>query len=337
MINLVSIYFIRFALSRSHLVDTIMSSKQSGRGGKRKSKAYYGAKRPKLNALRPGLHGVLVTLASPRHEAAMTKSVYGLLNHLVDDMGLVPPIEAGRDVAKETGDTPGATGAATAAAACVEDELEAELAALKEGKGDKEQKSWLFEKCQTGCKGLVFINCTKQLDMNMLVNRIFSDIVEQKDATAIAHAQRLLPVKTTCRANTQAIVDACISSLDGSPLAKSAKGTTYIIMFKQRFNGSISKEDLVGTLAQRLQDEVPQHTPDLSNAEVVLLVEVVKNVACLSILTKFQTFHKYNVAVHLEAFADKEAETTAGDSRVGAAMAGTADTIGNDDNDSVEH
>lgn len=112
---------------------------------------------------------------------------------------------------------------------------------------------------------------------------------------------RLLPVQATCRAFQEDIEKAAKvlaeeffqkdDSGDGG-----GGGKSFYVAFKCRNNSSVKRESVTGALVKVLQDAHPDNIPDMVEPDVVLSVEVVKGVCCLSILPGYLTkYAKYNL------------------------------------------
>jgi len=80
---------------------------------------------------------------------------------------------------------------------------------------------------------------------------------------------------------------------------------SYQILYKSRYNNSLSREVIIRSVADAVADVNPLNTVNLTDPKYVVVVEVLKNICCLSVITDFNKFRKYNL---IEASNDPKAE-----------------------------
>lgn len=168
---------------------------------------------------------------------------------------------------------------------------QANVSELQKDGAKKERHRRRFQQVECGAKNCIFINTTLE-DPLKLSLAIMDNILEtQKQRTK--KLLRMIPVQKTCKAFPKDI-ESALETLAKSYFEKESK--TYCIVYKIRNNSSIKRENLTQTLIDVLQAANSANAPDLKTPEVVINVEVIKNVCCLSILPGYFTpYCKYNL------------------------------------------
>ncbi|XP_014662515.1 PREDICTED: THUMP domain-containing protein 1-like [Priapulus caudatus] len=73
-------------------------------------------------------------------------------------------------------------------------------------------------------------------------------------------------------------------------------GRTFGVVFRSRYNHTLRRDDVVRSLAEVVAEKNAAHRVDLANPQLAVVVEVVANVCCLSVLTDYARFRKYNLS-----------------------------------------
>ncbi|KAK8743322.1 hypothetical protein OTU49_001375, partial [Cherax quadricarinatus] len=165
-----------------------------------------------------------------------------------------------------------------------------------------------FQQVNCGAKNCVFIRTTLEDPLPLSV-AIMDDIIEnQKRRTK--RLLRMIPVQKTCKAFHEDIEKA-VEKLAQSYFKKESK--TFYVVIKIRNNNSVTREQLTTSLIKIIENANSKNTPDLKYPEVVLNVDVIKKICCLSFLPEYFTkYAKYNLGI----LADKTKESVTKDDEI---------------------
>lgn len=143
----------------------------------------------------------------------------------------------------------------------------------------------------TGAKNYVFIRSTLE-DPLPLSLRIMDDILKQQRQKT-KKLIRMIPVQATCRAFQDDIVKA-VKGLCESYFKE--KGESFYIAIKVKNNNSVDRESLKASLITVVTEAHSANTPELKDPDVVVNIDVIKNVCCISFLPGYFTkYCKYNL------------------------------------------
>ncbi|XP_063708619.1 THUMP domain-containing protein 1 homolog [Culicoides brevitarsis] len=153
------------------------------------------------------------------------------------------------------------------------------------------QKSHRFQVTDNGnITNCIFIKATVP-DVVELGVKIVSDILETKKART-KNVLRFMPVEVVCKANISDIVNAAGALFDKYFLKEPR---TFAINFNHRLNNQISRDVIIKELAELINSKNIGNKVDLKNAQLTVVVEVLKGFCCLSVLPDFQKYRKYNL------------------------------------------
>ncbi|CAI5984470.1 unnamed protein product [Closterium sp. NIES-65] len=113
---------------------------------------------------------------------------------------------------------------------------------------------------------------------------------------------RLLPVETTCYASQEEIASAIkpliaahfpLVGQSASDMSEAQpKGATFGIIFEKRANEGLERAGVIDTVAKLVP---APHKVDLRNPDKTIMLQVVKTICFISILTDFKALAKYNL------------------------------------------
>ncbi|KAF7284974.1 hypothetical protein GWI33_012755 [Rhynchophorus ferrugineus] len=180
----------------------------------------------------------------------------------------------------------------------IEDELRKELDQLKNNKDKKR-----FQVVDSGAKNFLFIQTTVD-DPVKLAEHIMNDICEKKGQES-KFLLRLIPIEVTCKAYVKDIEQSfgqlCEKYFSSTP-------KTFSIVFNHRNNNSVSRDDVIKNIADMVskmgEEKKLEHKVDLKNAEVSIVIEIIRGFAFLAVVPNFIKFKKYN----LLAFSSQQSE-----------------------------
>jgi len=259
---------------------------------KRKDKSYYvnAAKKAKMAKYRmvPGAKGFL--LFCNHHEKETVREGYRILNQFADEIygkeeESRKKSNAGEEKEKEKegrgeGDADDDVDAA----------LEREKMALDEVAA-KEGVERRFQVVDSGVQNLVFIRTTVESPVE-LAESIMKEV--QASGTQISrYLLRLVPVEVTCKAFSENVEEAAKPIIFKRFHDKGE--VSYCIQFKSRLNGSFGREEAYKIVGKMVKEANPQSKVEFKHPEYVILVEVMKSFCCISILSNYFGFKKYNI------------------------------------------
>lgn len=268
-----------------------MSEEPSGKrrkmSGYQKNK-FFGQK--KLNVLEPGIKGFLATCNF--REKDCVRECYNLLNEYLE-VSAEKPEEAAEPKAKnaQNGDEDEEEEEDIAT------QLEKEIKTIK-AKRDKSQ----FQQVETKTPNCVFIKTTVE-DPTALGLRILRDIAEtKKRKTRIL--LRFIPIEAVCRADLNEITNAAGKLFDKHFL--NVPATTFAIVVNKRYNNSIDRMAVIKALADIVTFKNVQHKVDLKNAQLTVVVEIIKGLCLLGILPDYFQLKKFNLSELVEPSEKKK-------------------------------
>ncbi|EGD74008.1 hypothetical protein PTSG_05706 [Salpingoeca rosetta] len=264
---------------------------QGGNRGGRRGAGQFG-KRPKRKRqeLRSGLVGFLMTTQNIRDDRRCINECYSLLNKAEEEL------RQDNDDGHETKD------AASTAGQSIEDLLQQEIDELS--KPDAMSRASSFNEADVGCKGMMFIVSDSPVECRALSDAIYNKAIATSGGIC-RFIQRFLPVQITCRAAPDVIAKTVRQLLEHSPLSASSPQTTFKVHFKSRYNSTLKRDTAISEIGQMLLDTAPQHKADMKNPAVVISLEVIKNVCCVSVLENFMARSRYNLSETSRKAEDK--------------------------------
>uniref|UniRef100_A0A8C6XXQ8 THUMP domain-containing protein 1 n=1 Tax=Naja naja TaxID=35670 RepID=A0A8C6XXQ8_NAJNA len=188
-----------------------------------------------------------------------------------------------------------------------EEEDDAEAALKKEVdqiRTSTEQKQRRFQSVESGANNVVFIR-TLGVEPEKLVHHILKDMhATKKKKTRVI--LRMLPVSGTCKAFLEDMKQYAETFFE--PWFKSPKKGTFQIVYKARNNSHLSREEVIKELAGVVGHLNAENKVDLSHPEYTIVVEIIKNICCLSVVQDYVLFRKYNLQEVVKSKAEGQPE-----------------------------
>lgn len=206
-----------------------------------------------------------------------------------------------------------------------DDDVDFASALKEELKADSKPNRYTFNGVKTGVSNCGFVLNQSELSSSAdLVNNIFEYTLENRQADT-RHVLRFQPVLGTCRPDVsdlgallrrafKAYWDRSVEDFeDGEPLclicpkaplqrAKFIKKPDsdenklyFTVNFKTRNYDKMKREDAVMTVIGVMHEIAPDWTPITHGADLIISVDILCNVLCLSFLEKYSDFAKYNI------------------------------------------
>ncbi|XP_043945434.1 THUMP domain-containing protein 1 [Protopterus annectens] len=246
--------------------------------GKKRSKSWYvqHAKRSKnARELDVGMQGVLITCNMKERKCSF--EAYSLLNEYGDQ--LYGPEKFIQDENQSESDDE-------------EDDAEAALKKeVSEIRSSTENNLRRFQALDSGANNVIFIR-TLGVEPEKLVHHILKDLhtTKKKKSRVIL---RMLPVAGTCKAFIDDMKKFAKCFLE--PWFKAPNKGTFQIVYKARNNNHMKREDVIKSLAEVIGSLNHENKVDLNNPEYTVIVEIIKNVCCMSVVRDYVLFRKYNL------------------------------------------
>ncbi|KAJ8037323.1 THUMP domain-containing protein 1 [Holothuria leucospilota] len=174
----------------------------------------------------------------------------------------------------------------------IADALQREVSQMNQ---QRSEKNFRFQAVDSRAKNVIFIRTKIQDDPTTLVHHILMKLKELGRCQS-KHIQRMLPISGTCRASLEDIEKTIKPLLEPYFHSPETKESTFAILFKARNNNQIRKGEVITIVANAvISNSTCTHKVDLDNPEYSILVEVICNVCCLSVLKDYNKLKKYNI------------------------------------------
>lgn len=223
--------------------------------------------------LEVGAQGVLITCNM--NERKCTSEAFSLLNEYADALfGPEQPTDSLSE--DEEGDED------------AEAALKKEVSQIQSSMKTHQQR---FSVVDSGANNVVFIR-THGVDPEKLVHHILSDLHQTKKRKSRV-ILRMLPVSGTCRAfpeDMEKFLSEYLERWFKAPLR-----ATYQICFKARNSSHSKRDDVIKAVAGLVGKMNPLNKVDLTNPELSIIIEIIKSVCCVSVVTDYTLFRKYNL------------------------------------------
>ncbi|XP_062444116.1 THUMP domain-containing protein 1 [Rhea pennata] len=173
-----------------------------------------------------------------------------------------------------------------------DDDVEAALKKeVDQIRASTEQKLRRFQSVESGANNVVFIR-TQGIEPENLVHHILKDMhTTKKKKTRVI--LRMLPISGTCKAFMEDMKKYTETFFE--PWFKAPNKGTFQIVYKARNNSHMSREEVIKELAGIVGSLNPENKVDLNNPQYTVVVEIIKNVCCLSVVRDYVLFRKYNL------------------------------------------
>ena len=235
----------------------------------KKSKKYEAGR-----VLKEGMTGFLLTCNNREKEAV--REAYNLLNQYADSLfGPERKTEEKEDVLD-----------------C--DDIDSALDKEKESlqsEASEDRAERRFQQVESGANNCIFIKTS--LDKpDQLVDNIVTDIIQSKTQKS-RFILRLLPILGTCKAYEKNMEEMAENVLSSS--LKTISGTTYSVLFKTRNNNQVKRDDVFRIIGSVMRSQTQPWTVELDDPDICIVVEIIRTVCCLGIVTDFYKKKKYNL------------------------------------------
>ena len=240
--------------------------------------------------LKEGMSGFLITCNNREKEAV--REAYNLLNEYADKV-FGPELKAA-DEKEDILDCDDIDSALDKE----KESLQAETTAIT----DKVERR--FQQVESGANNCIFIKTTLE-HPDKLVDNIITDIIETKTQKS-RFILRLLPILGTCKAYENNIEEMASSILSVS--LQALPGSTYSVLFKTRNNNKVKRDDIFRILGSVMRSQTHPWTVELETPDICIVVEIIRTVCCIGVVTDFYKKKKYNLLELVKDSPSKENE-----------------------------
>ena len=150
-----------------------------------------------------------------------------------------------------------------------------------------------FQNVDCKAKNCIFIKTTLDNPCD-LTDAIFEDLIETKVQKA-RYAIRMLPVAETCKAVMKNIEETAEKLFKPHFATEFGVGVKYTSVCKIRNNNSVSRTAILPSLGKIIREMNPLHMLCHDEPDLVVLIEVIRNICCLSVIKNFFRFKKCNL------------------------------------------
>ncbi|XP_066432490.1 THUMP domain-containing protein 1 [Eleutherodactylus coqui] len=166
-----------------------------------------------------------------------------------------------------------------------------------------------FQSIESGANNVVFFR-TLNVEPEKLVHHILKDLyTTKKRKTRVI--LRMLPVTGTCKAFPEDLKKYADTFFQ--PWFKVPNKGTYQIVYKARNNNHMNREEVIKDLAGIVGSLNPENKVDLTSPEYTVVVEIIKNVCCLSVVKDYTLFRKYNLQEVVKSAKEEKPQEEAAD------------------------
>ncbi|RHY29225.1 hypothetical protein DYB32_005323 [Aphanomyces invadans] len=179
----------------------------------------------------------------------------------------------------------------------------------------KIRKTGRFSALDSGVKGIILVQFLDQtMDVKKIIGHIFDQVQKTMEFSS-RFIQRMIPLEKLCYPSVEEIA-ACATPFIERQF-KDTTGLQFAVEVRKRNSGNIVTMDIINACVAVVG---PQHKVNLTTPDVVILIEIFKNVCGVSVVTNFHQHKKFNVRMILEPHvkgdkkqADQNDETKADD------------------------
>lgn len=148
-----------------------------------------------------------------------------------------------------------------------------------------------FQVVETKTNNSIFIR-TPIEHPDELVTEIFRDLSENKKSKS-RFILKMFPVLGTCKAAEDKIEK--LTEEVVAPFLKGTAGLTFCVIYKARCNNTLGREAVIHLVARVVAEINPLVKVKFDNPDLVISVDVLQKVCCLSVMKNFHKFRKYNI------------------------------------------
>ncbi|KAL5334025.1 THUMP domain protein [Aspergillus crustosus] len=174
-----------------------------------------------------------------------------------------------------------------------EDDIEAQIKKEIEGLKPGKKKSSLFESVKFDLPCIIFVRFDKSIDPEKLVYQICLDAHANPDKKRSRYIQRLTPARSI-RKTLSVDLDAFAREILKPHFHSGGPPKKYAIRPSVRGNKKFGRDVIIKTVASIVG---PEHPVDLTNYDLVILVDIVQNIMSMSVAgSDYDKLKRFNLA-----------------------------------------
>ncbi|KAE8152708.1 hypothetical protein BDV25DRAFT_150645 [Aspergillus avenaceus] len=174
-----------------------------------------------------------------------------------------------------------------------EDDIEAQIRKEVEGLKPGSAKPRQFQAIRLDIPCVSFIRFDKSIDPEKLVHDICLDAYTNPEQKRSRYIQRMTPVKSV-RKTLSVDLEAFAQEILKPHFHSGGPAKKFAIRPTSRNNATFNRDTIIKTVARAVG---PGHSVDLKNYDVIILVEVIKNVIGMSVAgDDYEKLKRYNLA-----------------------------------------
>ncbi|KAB8200963.1 hypothetical protein BDV34DRAFT_216702 [Aspergillus parasiticus] len=174
-----------------------------------------------------------------------------------------------------------------------EDDIEAQIRKEVEGLKPSSAKPRQFQAIRLDIPCVSFIRFDKSIDPEKLVHQICVDAHANPDRKRSRYIQRMTPVKSI-RKTLSVDLEAFAREILKPHFHSGGGPKKFAIRPAMRSNQKFDRDNLIKTIASVVG---PEHSVDLKNYDLIILVDIIKNVIGMSVAgSDYEKLKRYNLA-----------------------------------------
>lgn len=185
----------------------------------------------------------------------------------------------------------------------IEHDLESELNQLKAV--SKAPFKRRFQVLESGAKNILFVK-SELPDTVKIASEVVKEIYETQQQQS-RHLIRLIPIEVTTSININDIKAAVLPFIERHFKESPQK---FSVICNVRNNGKIVKMDIIKEVADLVSQQRDDHSVNLKQADVTIVIEIIKSVAMLAVIPEYLKYKKFNLILGNNEDAEKTEEKT---------------------------
>jgi tRNA acetyltransferase TAN1 len=171
----------------------------------------------------------------------------------------------------------------------------------------KDKSKHRFKHHETGIKGVQYVQFPAD---GPSPQEVVISVMKEAKATMTLRARncsRFLPVTHTCFASVEAIKEISPKVLEGHFPAEvvegGPKGVQFAVEYEHRSFQGINRLEIINAFTDQIK--CPPNKVNLTNPEKTILVQMLKSVCAVSVVTNYKELSKFNIKLITESKDDK--------------------------------
>ncbi|KAI9098604.1 hypothetical protein DFS34DRAFT_649304 [Phlyctochytrium arcticum] len=168
------------------------------------------------------------------------------------------------------------------------EQLDRELAELK-AKSQNKNRQFYWRKTHIEC--IVFFQTHDPIQPTSFVHQLLTGLKEGK-VKRTRFSLKLHPVEGSCRAYPDDIMNLSKELFQTNFHAEGITPKKWACECRIRFNDSLKRDSIIGQIGELV---TARHPVDLSNPELTVVMDIFKNICCMSVVKEYKELKRYNL------------------------------------------